>query len=134
MESPMPQPPLAPELADLILSTIAATRRENSPGASDSVPLNIMCSRTWATPVRPLTSSIEPARYQTIWATVGARRSGLTSTFNPLGKLRSTTCWEAGAGAVCEDGVAFCAATRAQVVANSPETASCRKDRDIAAA
>ena len=69
---------------------MAATRLENSPGATVAVPLNIMCSRTWATPVRPLTSSMEPARYQTMCATVGARRSGLTSTFMPLANRCST--------------------------------------------
>ncbi len=43
----------------------AAICRENSPGPTLGVPLNIMCSSIWATPVVPLTSSIPPTRYQT---------------------------------------------------------------------
>jgi hypothetical protein len=37
-------------------------------GPTAGVPLNIMCSRTCATPVRPFVSSMLPARYQTMCA------------------------------------------------------------------
>ena len=70
----------------------AATRRENSPGCSLSVPLNIMCSSTWATPLAPSTSSIEPTRTHSMCTAVGARRSGLTMTVRPLSSLNWLTC------------------------------------------
>jgi hypothetical protein len=47
-----------------------ATRRENSPGASVSVPLNIRCSSMCATPVVPFSSSIEPTRTHSICTAV----------------------------------------------------------------
>jgi hypothetical protein len=43
-----------------------------------------MCSSTCATPVVPFVSSMLPARYQTMCATVGARRSSLTMTRRPF--------------------------------------------------
>ena len=76
----------------------AATRRENSPGASLSVPLNIMCSNTWATPLLPSTSSIEPTRTHSMCTAVGARRSGLTITVRPLASLNWLTGLAAAAG------------------------------------
>ena len=47
--------------------------RENSPTGTFFVPLNIMCSSMCATPVVPLTSSMLPARYQTIDTATGER-------------------------------------------------------------
>ena len=42
-------------------------------------------------PDLPGGSSAEPLRYQTMWVTTGARRSGMTTTVSPLSSLKSTT-------------------------------------------
>ena len=78
-------------------------RRENSPGLRSGVPLNIMCSSTWATPEVPSTSSMEPTRTHSMWATVGARRSGRTISVMPLDSVK---LWATG---VAEGGVEGCA-------------------------
>ena len=79
----------------------AATRRENSPGFNVVVPLNNMCSNTCATPEVPSTSSMEPTRNHTMCTAVGARRSGLTMSVNPLESVNCCTAsgvWACAAG------------------------------------
>ncbi|MCY1229693.1 hypothetical protein D9M72_420690 [compost metagenome] len=84
----------------------AATCFENSPTPTLGVPLNIMCSSMWATPVVPLTSSMPPTRYQIWCATVGARWSSLTISRRPLASRYSVVpCAVAPAGAVCAEGI-----------------------------
>ena len=57
----------------IVLAALAAMSLENWPGGIISVPLNIRCSRKWAMPEEPCGSSAEPARYQIICVTTGAR-------------------------------------------------------------
>src|SRR5437868_12657187 len=61
---------------------------ENSPAGCFAVPLNIRCSRKWASPDLPGVSSAEPTLYQTIWVTTGVRWSGITTTCMPLPRVK----------------------------------------------
>src|SRR5437660_11675522 len=63
-----------------MLSTVC----ENSPAGCLAVPLNIRCSRKWASPDLPGVSSAEPTLYQIISVTTGVRWSGITTTWRPL--------------------------------------------------
>src|SRR5882672_2503793 len=74
--------------------------REYSPGCRVEVPLNIMCSRTCATPVAPFTSSMLPTRYQAMTTATGARRSVLTMMRRPLASLCSAVSSAARHGTV----------------------------------
>ena len=44
----------------LELPPLVSIRKSNSPMPTFSEPLNIMCSKRWANPVRPCRSSFEP--------------------------------------------------------------------------
>src|SRR6188472_4172513 len=66
---------------------MVATTCEKRPDGFFSVPLNIRCSRKWARPDLPGVSSAEPTLYQIIWVTTGVRRSGMTTTCRPLGRV-----------------------------------------------
>ena len=57
---------------------------EGSPAGTLAVPLNSMCSSTWATPVVPSTSSMAPTRSHTMCTAVGARWSGCTMSCMPF--------------------------------------------------
>src|SRR5262249_18393634 len=63
---------------------MVATTWEKRPAGFLAVPLNIRCSRKWASPDLPGVSSAEPTLYQTMWGTTGARGSGMTTTSRPF--------------------------------------------------
>src|SRR5712675_3191194 len=65
------------------------------------VPLNIMCSKRWANPLRPGVWLAAPTWYQTLTETCGRRWSSLRMTVSPLGSryfsnLRSGSAARAG--------------------------------------
>ena len=78
-----------------------------------------MCSSTWATPVVPSTSSIEPTRTHSMWTAVGARRSGLTISVMPLA---SVNCSGLSCGGRAGRGPGACAA-------RSEQRGAARQDR-----
>ena len=55
------------------------------------VPLNIMCSSMWASPVRPVISLREPTLYHTWMVTTGAFDSSTIKTLRPFAKVVSNT-------------------------------------------
>src|SRR5690606_5319664 len=61
----------------------AISRSILRPGNS-SVPLNCMCSTQWETPVFPVISLRDPARYQSQWLMIGAVWISFSSTLRPL--------------------------------------------------
>ena len=61
-----------------------------SPSRYCLVPLKSMCSSRWETPVIPVCSLRDPARYQTLKLTTGAFRTSLTRRVRPFG---STVSW-----------------------------------------
>src|SRR5208282_1128522 len=58
------------------------------------------CSRKRAMPDLPTGSSAAPLRYQTMWVTTGARRSGMTTTSRPFASVKCATCAAAAEGEV----------------------------------
>ena len=60
------------------------------PDATLAEPWNMTCSKRWANPVRPGSSSREPTSYQRLTATDGAPWSGLAITRSPLCSVRSS--------------------------------------------
>src|SRR5947209_6179843 len=71
---------------------MVATTWENRPEGFFSVPLNIRCSRKWASPDLPGVSSAEPTLYQIMWVTTGARWSGITTTSSPFDRVKWVIC------------------------------------------
>src|SRR5215510_7397392 len=64
---------------------------ENSPIGCLAVPLNIRCSRKWASPDLPGVSSADPTLYQIICVTTGVRWSGMTTSSSPLARVKWLT-------------------------------------------
>src|SRR5262247_1178855 len=67
---------------------MVATTWEKRPAGFLAVPLNIRCSRKWASPDLPGVSSAEPTLYQIISVTTGVRWSGITTTWSPLPSVK----------------------------------------------
>src|SRR5262249_49180024 len=64
---------------------------ENCPIGCLAVPLNIRCSRKWASPDLPGVSSADPTLYQIICVTTGVRWSGMTTSSSPLARVKWLT-------------------------------------------
>ena len=91
------------------------TTFENSPSGWAFVPLNIRCSRKWAMPDSPGRSSAAPALYQTMWVTIGARWSGMTTTSSPLSRVKLVAFFaNFGASAAATDIIRGTARTKAK--------------------
>ena len=50
-------------------------------------PSNITCSKRWAKPVRPWSSSFDPTWYQMLTAAIGREWSSCRMTCSPLGSV-----------------------------------------------
>jgi hypothetical protein len=61
-----------------------STSRSSVPAGNWGVPLNIMCSTQWETPVCPVRSLRLPTRYSTRQLTIGAVWIGLSRTVRPF--------------------------------------------------
>src|SRR4029077_18120392 len=67
------------------------TTCENFPAGFFAVPLNMRCSRKCAKPDLPGVSSAAPTLYQIMCVTTGARWSGMTTSSNPLARVKCAT-------------------------------------------
>src|SRR5687767_4679979 len=67
-----------------MLPPVLNTSRKCSQAPTFSEPLNIMCSKRWANPVRPLRSSRDPTLYVTAIDTTGATWSSAIITRSPF--------------------------------------------------
>src|SRR5262245_45717371 len=103
-----------------------------SPSRYCCVPLNIMCSRRWDTPVIPVCSFRDPTRYQTLKLTTGAFRTSFTRTVRPFG---STVSWTpavgvaAGAGDTAAGAVPPAVASRPRTARKAARRAAQRRAR-----
>src|SRR5262245_50285531 len=79
---------------------MVATTWEKRPAGFFAVPLNMRCSRKWASPDFPGVSSADPTLYQIICVTTGARWSGMTTTSSPLSRKKCAICGPVPASAI----------------------------------
>src|SRR5512141_3240164 len=66
-------------------------RRSNSPGPIAGVPLNIICSMKWETPVSPGLSLRDPTRKNVYRATLGMLWSSTSRTLRPFANVLTLT-------------------------------------------
>src|SRR5215469_7507108 len=90
---------------------MVATTWEKRPAGFLAVPLNIRCSRKWASPDLPGVSSAEPTLYQSMWVTTGVRWSGMTTTSRPFESVKLVIwgpipAWAGAASAAARTAVA----------------------------